>query len=238
MLGELLGLFKYPVTTFTKRAEERNIKKGAIIAGIIALVIAVVTVLSSYIGITKAVNKRYKSLDEYNESHYSELTKSEYKEEKKEYKSDLLEDAGLVKSFFKTLAITVVAIALVAAILFVIARMVKSPKDYIELISMSNSAFMIYLAGFLLNTIFSYIYAPIGAIIFVASLIFAILALANAFRESIEVEDTNKLVIYSTVVLGVVFAILVIIAASYINNLTSSLNGLSSLTSSLSDLDF
>ena len=238
MLGELLGLFKYPVTTFTKRAEERNIKKEAIIAGIIALVIAVVTVLSSYIGITKAVNKRYKSLDEYNESHYSELTKSEFKEEKKEYKSDLLEDAGLVKSFFKTLAITVVAIALVAAILFIIARMVKSPKDYIELISMSNSAFIIYLAGFLLNTIFSYIYAPIGAIIFVASLIFAILALANAFRESIEVEDTNKLVIYSTVVLGVVFAILVIIVASYINNLTSSLSGLSSLTSSLSDLDF
>ncbi len=238
MLGELIGLFKYPVTTFKKRAEERNIKKEAIIAGIIAIVIAVVTVLSSYIGITKAVNKRYKSLDEYNESHYSELTKSEFKEEKKEYKSDLLEDAGLVKSFFKTLAITVVAIVLVAAILFIIARMVKSPKDYIELISMSNSAFIIYLAGFLLNTIFSYIYAPIGVIIFGVSAIFAILALANTFRESIEIEDTNKLVIYSTVVLGVVFAILVIIVASYINNLTSSLSGLSSLTSSLSDLDF
>ncbi len=27
MMGELLGLFKYPVTSFTKRAEERNIKK-------------------------------------------------------------------------------------------------------------------------------------------------------------------------------------------------------------------
>ena len=49
MLGELLGLFKYPVTTFTKRAEERNIKKEAIIAAIITVVVAVVSLLTSYI---------------------------------------------------------------------------------------------------------------------------------------------------------------------------------------------
>lgn len=236
MIGELLGLFKYPVTTFTKRAEERNIKKEAIIAAVIAVVIAIVTVLASYIGISKTVNKKYKSLNDYNDSLYSweeEITKSEFKELKKDYKSDLLEDAGLVGSFFKTLAITVVAIALVAAILFVIARMVKSPKDYIEMLAMSNSAFIIYLLGFLLNAIFTYIYAPIGAVLLVAALIFAVIALANSFRESIEVEDTNKLVIYSSIVLSVVFVILVIIAVSYINSVTSSLSALSSLSSML-----
>ncbi len=230
MLGELLGLFKYPVTTFSKRAEERNIKKEAIIAGIIAVVIAVVTVLTSYFGVVKAVNKKYKSLDDYNKSSFlGDVTKDEFKEMKKEYKSDLLEDVSLVKTFFTTLAVTAVAIVVVAAILFVIARMVKSPKDYIELFSMANSSFIIYTLGFLLNTIFSYIYAPIGIIILFAASIFATLALANAFRESIEVEDTNKLVIYSTIVLTVVVAILVIIVAGYINSLTSSLGGLSSL---------
>lgn len=231
MIGELLGLFKTPVTTFTKRAEERNIKKEAIIAAIIAVVIAIVTVLTSYIGISKTVNKEYKSLDDYNEKYSwrEELTKSEFKEKKKEAKSDLLEDANLVGSFFKTLAITVVAIALVAGILFVISRMVKSPRDYIEMLAMSNSAFIIYLLGFLLNAIFAYIYAPIGVVLLGAALIFAVIALANAFRESIEVEDTNKLVIYSSIVLAVVFAILVIIAVSYINSAVSSLGGLSSL---------
>lgn len=236
MIGELLGLFKYPVTTFTKRAEERNIKKEAIVAAVIAVVIAIVTVLTSYIGIAKIVNKKYKSLKDYNKNLYSweeEVTKSEFKEMKKEYKADILEDAKLVGSFFKTLAVTVVAIAVVAAILFVIARMVKSPKDYIEMLAMSNSAFIIYLLGFLLNTIFSYIYAPIGAVLFTAGLIFAIIALANAFRENIEVEDTNKLVIYSSLVLAVVFAILVVIAVSYINSVTSSLSALSSLASML-----
>lgn len=236
MIGELLGLFKYPVTTFEKRAEERNIKKEAIIAAIIAVVIAVVTVLTTYIGISKIVNKEYKSLDDYNDNLYSweeEVTKSEFKEMKKDAKSELLEDAKLVESFFKTLVITAVAIALVAGILFVIARMVKSPKDYIEMLSMSNSAFIIYLIGFLLNTIFSYIYAPVGVILFAAALIFAIISLSTAFRESIEVEDTNKLVIYSSIVLAVVFAVLVIIAMSYINSLTSSFGGLSSLSSML-----
>lgn len=236
MIGELLGLFKYPVTAFSKRAEERNIKKEAIIAAVIAVVIAIVTVLTSYIGISKTVNQKYKSLNDYNDSLYSweeELTKSEFKEKKKEARSDLLEDANLVGSFFKTLAITVVAIALVAAILFIIARMVRSPKDYIEMLAMSNSAFMIYLLGFLLNAIFAYIYAPIGVVLLGATLIFAVIALANAFRESIEVEDTNKLVIYSSIVLAVVFAILVIIVASYINSVTSSLSALSSLSSIL-----
>lgn len=232
MIGELLGLFKYPVTTIQKKAEERNIKKEAIIALVIALIIAVVTILTSLISINKAVKQKYKSLDDYNDSLYSweeEVTKSEFKELKKEYKSELLENSKLVAKFFRTFGVVIGTIALVAAVLFVIARMVKSPKDYIEMLSMSISAFTIYTIGFLLNTIFSYIYSPIGSILFAASLIFAIIALANAFKESIEVEDVNKLVIYSSIVLAVVFGILVIIVMSYINSLTSSLSAINTL---------
>ena len=129
MLGEILGLFKCPVTTLTKKAEERNIKKELIIALVIVLIIAILSTLTSYISISKTVNKMYPSLDEYNDDHpYSELTRSEFKEEKKDYKDDLLDRVGLVGGFFKTLAISAVSIALVAGMLFVIARMVKSPK--------------------------------------------------------------------------------------------------------------
>ena len=117
---------------------------------------------------------------------------------------------------------TIIAIAVVAAILFIIARMVKYPKDYIEMLSMSNSAFIIYLVGFLLNLVFSYIYAPIGTILLAGALIFAVLALANAFRESIEVEDPNKLVIFSAIVLTVVVGILVVIAVNSLSNLVGS----------------
>ena len=224
MIEELLGLFKSPVTTFTNRAEERNIKKEAIIAGIIALVIAIVTVITSFISINKIVNKKYKSLKDYNDNLYSweeEITKSDFKEMKKEYKSDLLEDAELVKAFFKKFAITVGVIALIAGILFVIARMVKSPKDYMEMVAMTNSAFIIYLIGFILSTVFSYIWLPLAAIILAGTTIFAIIAIANAFRESIEVEDPNKLVIWSSVVLTIVLAILILIVANYLKSLAS-----------------
>lgn len=224
MLGEILELFKSPVTAFTKRAEERNIKKEAIIAGIIAVILALATIITSYISITKVVNKTYKSLKSYNKDLYSweeEVTKEEFKELKKEAKEELLEDAELGKTFFKTLVIVVVGIALVAGILFVIARMLKDPKDYISMLAMANSAYIIYLIGFILNVVFSYIYAPIGAILLAGATIFAIIALANAFRENIQVEDPNKLVIYSTIVLTVVVAVLIIIAASYVKSLFS-----------------
>ena len=225
MLGELLGLFKSPVTTFTQRAEERNIKKEAIIAGIIAVVLALVTLLTTYFGVMKVINKTFKSLDDYNDNLYSweeEITKSEFKKLKKEAKEEAFEDIKLGKTFFKTILTTIIAIAVVAAILFIIARMVKYPKDYIEMLSMSNSAFIIYLVGFLLNLVFSYIYAPIGTILLAGALIFAVLALANAFRESIEVEDPNKLVIFSAIVLTVVVGILVVIAVNSLSNLVGS----------------
>ena len=230
MLGEVLELLKKPVTTMSRKAEERNVKKEAIIAAIIAVVIALVSLLTSYIGINQKVKKRYLSFEEYNEESYYELTKEEYKEEKKEYKDDLLEDAELGSAFFRTLAITAVAICLVAGILFVISRTVKSPKNYIEMLSITNGAFTIYLLGYLLNTIFSYIYAPIGLIISVATLIYAIISLSNAFRDCLTIEDSDKLSMYSTIIITVVLAILAFIVYNSTLGALSSLDSLSSFS--------
>lgn len=222
MINELLDLFKKPVTSITKRAEEKNIKKEAITAAIIAVVVALVTLLTSYIGISKTIKKRYPSLEEYNEDHYySQLTKEEFKEAKKEYKSGLMENAKLGGAFFETLATVAVAICVIAGMLYIISRMVKSPKDYTDMIAMTNGAFIMYLVGFLLNTIFSYIYIPIGIILLVASVVYAIISLCNAFKESIEVEDIDKLSIYSSIVITIVFAILVFAAYQYIESLFS-----------------
>lgn len=230
MFSEILELFKIPVTAMKKRAEERSVKKEVITAAIIAVVLAIVTVITSYISVIKSVNKVYSSLEKYNKKYsYKEVTKEEFKEMKKEAKEEAFENAKLGKTFFKTLAISAVSIALVGGILFVISRMVKSPKDYIELIAMTNGAYIIYLLGFLLNVIFSYIYAPIGIILLVGMFIYALISLCNAFRDSIEIESSDKLSMFSAIVLTVVFAILVIIAMNYINGLLSPLGDLSSL---------
>lgn len=234
MFSEILELFKTPVTALSKRAQERNVKKEVITGAIIAVIIAVVTLITTYIGIMKPINKEYSSVEEYNENNYSwdkDLTKEEFKTAKKKAKDEALEDAELAGSFFKTLAISAGSILLVAGILFIIARMVKSPKDYIELIAMTNGAYIIYVLGFLLNVIFSYIYTPVGTIILGGMFIYALISLCNAFRDSLEIENSDNLSMYSAIVLTIVFAILVIIVTKYVSTLTSSLSSLSDMMS-------
>lgn len=221
MFNEILELFKTPVTALSQRAQERNVKKEVITGAIIAVIIAVVTLITTYIGIMKPINKTYSSLEEYNDtySYYKDLTKEEFKAAKKEAKEEALENAELAGSFFRTLAISAVSILLVAGILFIIARMVKSPKDYIELVAMTNGAYIMYVVGFLLNTIFSYIYIPVGIIILVGMFMYALISLCNAFRDSLEIENSDKLSMYSTIVLTIIFTVLVIIVTKYINSM-------------------
>lgn len=231
MFNEILELFKTPVTALSKRAQERNVKKEVITGAIIAVIIAVVTLITTYIGIMKPINKTYSSLEEYNDkySYYKDLTKEEFKEKKKEAKEEALENAELAGSFFRTLAISAGSILLVAGILFIIARMVKSPKDYIELVAMTNGAYIMYVVGFLLNTIFSYIYIPVGIIILVGMFIYALISLCNTFRDSLEIENSDKLSMYSTIVLTIIFTVLVIIVTKYINSMYLDLENIFSM---------
>lgn len=222
LIGDFIGLITSPVTSFKKRAQEKNIKFEAIIAVAVAVVIALVTIINLYISAVKGVNAVYKSYKKYSEKYsYLDLTKEEYKEQKKEAKKQALELIDFKDVFFKTAVAILVVTAFVAGMLYVISRLVKSPKDYIELISFMNSAFLVYTAGAILSIILSLIYTPLGIIVTFATSIFAIFSLANSFKESLQLEDTNKLVICSTVVFTIVFAILVIIANKYIGNLLS-----------------
>lgn len=237
MFSEILGLFKTPVTTMSQRAQERNVKKEIITGVIIAIILALVTTITSYISVIKSVNKLYPSLEEYNEDIYygKKLTKEEFKKEKSKTKKEELKEKEITKEFFRTTGVSAVSIVLVAGILYIIARMVKSPKDYIELFAMTNGAYIIYAVGFVLKTIFSYIYLPISIIISVGFMLYAIISLCNTFNYSLDVEDPDKLAMYSTIVLTILFAILVIIVTKYLTALSSSID-LEDITSVLSDI--
>lgn len=231
MFNEYLELFKLPVTSLKKRAQEKNVKKEAITGAIIAVILAIVTLITTYNGAMKPVKKKYSSLKEYNDkySYFGSITEEDFKEKKKEAKKDALENINFAKTFFSTFAISAVSILLVAGILFIIARMVKIPKDYIELIAMTNGASIMYVLGFLINVIFSYIYAPVGMILFVGISMYALISLCNAFRDLLEVKDSDKLSMYSSIVLTIVFTILVIIVAKYIDTMFSGMTNILSL---------
>lgn len=224
MLSEFLVLLKSPVTAIKGAADEKNIKKEAIIVAVVAVIIALVSILNTYFGEMKIINKTFKSLDDYNESLYpwqEEVTKSEFKKMKKEAKKEAFEDAELGKAFFKTFAYTAITILVISGMLYIIARVMKDPKDFMEMLAMSNRAAIIYALGLILNFILTRIYAPIGVIVLLVSIVYAIISLANAFKESISLADPDKYVIASTAVIGVVIAILVFIVNNYLSSLFS-----------------
>ena len=161
-IGEIFGLFIYPITAFQKRAEERNFKKEGRIALVLALVMGLMSILNSYLSVTRKINNLYPAYEKYHTSYsFSKMTEEEYKEEKNEAKKEELGKVEFIKNFFKTIGVILLAICLLTVIMFIISKLVKDSKDFIELLSMSNSALLIYFVGSIVSLIFSFIYTPI-----------------------------------------------------------------------------
>ena len=222
MVGEILGLFLNPITTIKEKTEEKNIKKEAIIALVLAVVIALVTMFSTYITVVKAINKVYKSVDDYNDKYSwkDDITKSEFKELKKKAKEQALDAVDFTEMFFKTAGKAIAAIAVVGAMLYVISRLMKNPIDFVEVLAISNRAFMIFGIGYLLMAIFILIYIPIGVILFISSILYAFLVVACAFREKLGTSDLDRLNVIAGIVITVVIAALVLIIKEKLGDIT------------------
>ena len=99
---------------------------------------------------------------------------------------------------------------------------------------MVNTTLSVYVVAIVLNLIISLIYAPLGILLLYAVIVYASLSLMSAFRISLEVEDTNKLILVSTAVLTAVVLIAAVIVYAIIGNsiatIGSSMKDLESLT--------
>ena len=96
---------------------------------------------------------------------------------------------------------------------------------------MTNSIFILFGIGMLVNIILSLIYAPLGII--VTLMINVILSLIHAFKESLDTVDVNQLVLVST---GVIIATVTIVAILLMIVCDISFKDLSSVTSLMSSL--
>lgn len=143
---------------------------------------------------------------------------------------DAIKNAGLFTGFLKTAVISAIVIAIIALVLFIIAKIVKSPKEYSNNLSMANNTAIIYVVGSILKLIISLIYAPLGLLIWYAVTIYASFTLINAYRDTLEVENTNMLVLATT---GILSAIMVILAILLTSILKVSFSDISSLLSLL-----
>lgn len=98
---------------------------------------------------------------------------------------------------------------------------------------MTNSIFILFGIGMLVNIILSLIYAPLGIIVTLMINIYAILSSIHAFKESLDTVDVNQLVLVST---GVIIATVTIVAILLMILCDISFKDLSSVTSLMSSL--
>lgn len=199
MIETIIGQIKNPVKTILKKSEEEDLKRGMIKLAIISAIMAFINVCMSVVAIIEKYSK--KSI------WYRNYSSSELWEKRWES----IKSAGLVGGFFRMFIIIGIAIAVGALILFVISKIVKSEKKYTTTLSMVNSFFSIYIVGQIFNLIFSFIYAPLGWLVLFASGVYASFALINAYRDSLNIENIDTLVLATTGVLTATVVILVIV---------------------------
>ena len=218
MFANLLEKIKSPVTTMIEKSQEEDLKKSGIKLAIVSVVMALISTISSIISIFSKYSKK-----SYWYSYYSssELWNKRW---------DAIKNAGLFTGFLKTAVISAIVIAIIALVLFIIAKIVKSPKEYSNNLSMANNTAIIYVVGSILKLIISLIYAPLGLLIWYAVTIYASFTLINAYRDTLEVENTNMLVVATT---GILSAIMVILAILLTSILKVSFSDISSLLSLL-----
>ena len=216
MFANLLEKIKSPVTTMIEKSQEEDLKKSGIKLAIVSVVMALISTISSIISIFSKYSKK-----SYWYSYYSSS-------ELWDKRWDAIKNAGLFTGFLKTAVISAIVIAIIALVLFIIAKIVKSPKEYSNNLSMANNTAIIYVVGSILKLIISLIYAPLGLLIWYAVTIYASFTLINAYRDTLEVENTNMLVLATT---GILSAIMVILAILLTSILKVSFSDISSLLS-------
>ena len=218
MLENFINLFKYPTTTLLQKSEEEDIKKGAIRTLILSLIISILGVIGKVITITQT---------------YSKMSKSSYytKETIAQRKAEAFKDAELFGSFFKQFFIMIAVIAIIALVLFIIAKLVKSDKKYNQTLSMVSNAYVFVTLGCILQVIFNLIYLPLAILFIVATSIYATLTLIIAFRDSLDVEDSDKFVIITTAVLIVTVIIAYLVVSNIVKETVGSALGTEDLTS-------
>ena len=195
MFQNILEIVKIPVTTMIEKSKQEDIKKGAIKALILSVILALLNVLTQFVSIIKSVSKKSYYYDDYTSSQIWEK------------RMDKLKDAELFSGFFKQIVIYIIIIAVIAGILLIITKLLKNQKKYEEMLSLVNNTFLLYTIGTILRVIISLIYQPLGMLVMFAIVVYTILTLINAFRDILEDVESDSLVLVST---GVMVAVLVI----------------------------
>jgi len=217
MFQTILEYLKHPVTTLIEKAEQEDIKKGGIKLAIISGVMSLMGVITKVQSIFSKYSKDGSYASWYGEEGLAEA------------RSEAFKEAELIGTFFKTWLIYAAVIAVVALILFIIAKILKSEKSYASTLSMSTNSIGLVVVANIVGELVALLYAPLGAVIMLAAVIYASYALIHAFRDSLGDVDVNKLVLVTTAVIVVIVIIAALIISNQIKSSLGSLSGMMDL---------
>ena len=219
MLNKVLDVVKNPVTNIIEKSEKVEMKKEVIKVAIMSLIISLINLISTVISIiTKFTRKDFW----YKNYSSSELWEKRFEAMGKE---------ELFSSFFKSFIITLIAIAVIAGILFLIVKIVKSKKSYAKMLSIVNNVVIISVVGSVLKLVLSFIYEPLALFVMFGVSVYAFFSLIFAFRDSLDIENANALVLATTVVLSIVLVIIVIIFCAINGIALSGISGFADILS-------
>ena len=216
MFETIIEQLKNPVTSMVEKSKEEGIKKGTIKLVIISAVMALINVITSMMSIFSKYSSKSWYADIYEKSELSKM------------KWDAIKDAELFGTFFKTWVIIAIGIAVVALV-WIIAKFIKSPKEYSDTLSIVNSAVITFVVASIINIILSKIYAPLGIIFMFAVSIYIGYSVIFAYERLLEVEDTDKLVLISTGVFTVLLVVLIVVFCAATGTSLKSINALMDL---------
>ena len=123
----------------------------------------------------------------------------------------------------KNLFITIVVIAAVAGIYYIVSMIMKKNTNYFKLAAITAVSFVPVCAVSLVGTIVAYIYAPLATFLIFAAFVYSVFMFINAVNEEVKFDDADYKIYFHTICLTVIF-----IAAFYIlsNAMSSMFNGL------------
>ena len=200
MFQNILNQIKNPVTSILDISKKETLKDGSIKTGIITFIISIVNLLKTVISIVTL----------YTEKNFSYLSKEVLASKK----SDALQNAHLFKTFIYTWLVLLIVIALSALVLFIISKLLKCDKKYSETLSLVSNSILLYTCGFVVATILGFIYAPLGVLALFVVAIYSSFTLTYAFRDSLDIENSDKLVQMSTLVYACLFVLAILLICS------------------------
>lgn len=207
MVKDFLNVFTKPITKTLEYANKEDLKFSFIL---VAIITGILTVLNSIqIALNTVIYKSYS----YSKGKYiTELKFSNFKFE------------AFIKNFFTVAVMVIVAILLIATIMYIISRILKNENSFAKLLTIASISTMPIIISTLFSLLTSWIYAPISYFITIAAVLYMLFINIYSFRNTLTINDEDTLTILNVASITVTLIILYYIVIGVLEDSLSMLD--------------